>query len=111
MVVHVIAILRPLARLAVASRNSLRTICIGLSMSSSCFPQCWLNFQARPLNMMGTMATLDSLILIAGDPGRKHRLFLIFSTEVQVKTLIGPVQAHYPFLKKSLKLRREKNVL
>lgn len=57
-----------------------KDICIRFSLSSFCFPQCWLNFQASFLHMVGSTATLHSLIFIAGDPRRRQRLFLILLT-------------------------------
>lgn len=50
------------------------------------------------------MAAPDSLILIAGDPRRRQRLFLILLTKGQGKTLIGPAQASCPFSNQSLKV-------
>lgn len=57
------------------------------------------------------MAVPGSLILIAGDPGRRQRQLLILLTKVKVKTLIGPAQARYPFENESMKLGRENIVL
>ena len=56
-----------------------------------------LNFQAHCLHMIGSMAAPDSLILIAGDPGRRQKLFLILLIKGHEKTLIGPAQAGGPF--------------
>ena len=46
--------------------------------------------------MIGSMAAPDSLILIAGDPGRRQKLFLILLIKGHEKTLIGPAQAGGP---------------